>query len=133
MYRYVLCLTIRCLNLAPLFQFKYGNSGQSFDFNVTVGNNSFLVLKLHFQIRYQTTYLLSGHAEDDYHVTGYRSTGRCETGPPGGRYSATRVAGMLGDVAAVLSRILAIVANDSDVKADKAFNTDGAVIKNGKD
>ena len=40
---------------------------------------------------------------------------------------------MLGDVAAVLSKLLAIVANDSDVKADKAFNTDGAVIKNGKD
>ena len=96
-------------------------------------NNFYFDVYAQKPLSHSHTLSMSGHAEDDYHVTGYRSTGRCETGPPGGRYSATRVAGMLGDVAAVLSRILAIVANDSDVKADKAFNTDGAVIKNGKD
>ena len=76
---------------------------------------------------------MSGHAEDDSHGTNGRSTERVEKGPPEGEHSATRVADMLREAAAVLSRILAIVANDSDVKADKAFNTDGAVIKNGKD
>ena len=74
---------------------------------------------------------MSGHAEDDSHETDYQSTGRCETDPPEGGYSATRVADMLGEVAAVLCRILAIVANDSDVE-DKTFNTDSAVIKNGR-
>ena len=77
--------------------------------------------------------LLSGHAEDDCHVTGYRSTGRYGKGLPGGGYSAARVADMLGEAAAVLSRILAIVANDSDVEADRAFNMYDAVVKNGED
>ena len=63
---------------------------------------------------------VSGHAEDDSHETG--STGRLETGPPDGGYNAARVADMLGEAAAVLGRILAIVANDSDVED-----------KNGKD
>ena len=63
---------------------------------------------------------MSGHAEDDSHETG--STGRLETGPPDGGYNAARVADMLGEAAAVLGRILAIVANDSDVED-----------KNGKD
>ena len=63
---------------------------------------------------------VSGHAEDDRHETG--STGRLETGPPDGGYNAARVADMLGEAAAVLGRILAIVANDSDVED-----------KNGKD
>ena len=79
---------------------------------------------------------LSGHVEDDYNAAITQSTGRYETDPPEGEYSVTRVAAMWRDVVRSTSRlldILAIVANDSDAEADRAFNMYGAVVKNGED
>ena len=40
---------------------------------------------------------------------------------------------MLGDVARILHKLLALVANDSDVGTDQAYDEDGAVVKNGED
>ena len=74
---------------------------------------------------------VSGHAEDDAHTARDRPAGQYEKSPPDGGVLVARAAAMLGDVVEVLHKLLALVANDSDVGMDQAYDRDGAVVKNG--
>ena len=76
---------------------------------------------------------VSGHVEDDYNATVTRSTGRYREVPPEGGSGITRVMAMLQEVVRCASRLLDIVANDSDEEADQAIVEDGAVDKVGED
>ena len=76
---------------------------------------------------------VSGHVEDDYNATVTRSTGRYREVPPEGGSGITRVVAMLQEVVRCASRLLDIVANDSDEEADQAIVEDGAVDKVGED
>ena len=76
---------------------------------------------------------MSGHAEDDAHTARDRPVGQYEKCPPDGGVLVARAAAMLGDVVEVLHKLLALVANDSDVGTDQAYDEDGAVVKNGED
>ena len=74
-----------------------------------------------------------GHVKDDFSAAESRQAGQCGKGPPGGRGGAARAAAMPGSVAEILNKLLALVANDSDVEEGQASVKDGAVIKNGED
>ena len=76
---------------------------------------------------------VSGHVEDDYNATVTQSTGRYRKVPPEGGSGITRVVAMLQEVVRCASRLLDIVANDSDEEADQAIVKDGAVDKVGED
>jgi len=76
---------------------------------------------------------VSGHVEDDYNATVTQSTGRYRKVPPEGGSGITRVVAMLQEVVRCASRLLDIVANDSDEEVDQAIVEDGAVDKVGED
>ena len=80
---------------------------------------------------------VSGHAEvgdkDDGNAAVTQSTGRYRKVPPEVGSGITRAVAMLQEVVRCASRLLDIVANDSDEEADQAIVEDGAVDKVGED